>query len=277
MTKPLMALVAASSLTFGVGLMASRQNPEIASEPIVGLLGPTPVLGAPFSADATTTIRPLITDGAERSGIAHYFRDGAGRVRVEHKIIGPGTLNSGGPARITVQPEPTTKWVYTLHSSTRTAVRGPRVGVEWTVGGDAAFGVPLDGIRFLVFHRVDHVAPEHARVGARTEELLGRRQISGIETVGRRITVRIAPGEAGNDRPLEIIEERWESPELRMVVYCRASDPKRGGVEYQLTNIRRTEPDPDLFVVPANYRITEGGPWISLIAPGMLKVAERLK
>ena len=84
-----------------------------------------------------------------------------------------------------------------------------------------------------------------------TEESLGTRQIEGVKATGRKTTTIIPTGQIGNDRPIEITDERWESPELKMLVYSRNSDPRTGVVEYRLTNINRSEPPADLFMVPA--------------------------
>jgi hypothetical protein len=69
----------------------------------------------------------------------------------------------------------------------------------------------------------------------------------------------IPTGEIGNDRPIEVTDERWESPELQVIVSSRHSDPRTGVVEYRLTNINRLEPPMDLFTVPPDYPIIEGG------------------
>ena len=76
---------------------------------------------------------------------------------------------------------------------------------------------------------------------------------------GRRTTSTIPTGQIGNDRPIEITDEQWESPELKVLVYSRFSDPRTGVIEYKLININRAEPRPDLFTVPADYTIIEPG------------------
>jgi hypothetical protein len=73
--------------------------------------------------------------------------------------------------------------------------------------------------------------------------------------VGRRTTTTIPTGQIGNDRPIETTDERWESSELRILVYSRTSDPRTGVVEYRLTNINRSEPPPDLFEIPPGYSL----------------------
>jgi hypothetical protein len=94
---------------------------------------------------------------------------------------------------------------------------------------------------------------------ARTESL-GKQNIGGVEAEGTRSTVTIPTGEIGNERPIEIVSERWYSPELQTAVMTRHSDPRTGETVYRLTNISRTEPARSLFEVPADYTVKEGPP-----------------
>ena len=99
-----------------------------------------------------------------------------------------------------------------------------------------------------------HGGPER---GGKTESL-GRQTIEGVEAEGTRNTTTIPTGEIGNERPLEIVFERWYSPELQTVVMTRHADPRFGETIYRLTNISRDEPVRSLFEVPANYTVKEG-------------------
>lgn len=87
------------------------------------------------------------------------------------------------------------------------------------------------------------------------DEQLGTRRIADVETTGRRITMTIPAGVLRNDKPVEMVDERWESRELHLLISAHFSDSRLGNVEYQLTNLRRVEPLGDLFVVPPDYRI----------------------
>ena len=75
---------------------------------------------------------------------------------------------------------------------------------------------------------------------------------------GQRTTVTIPAGQIGNDRPLEISDEQWVSPDLKVLVLSRHHDPRTGDVEYRLTNVSRAEPASDLFTVPADYAVVDG-------------------
>jgi hypothetical protein len=93
------------------------------------------------------------------------------------------------------------------------------------------------------------------------KEDLGKQTIEGVVAEGTRTTVTIPAGEIGNERAIEIVSERWYSPELQLVVMTRHSDPRSGEMTYKLTNINRAEPAKSLFEVPAGYTVKEGPPF----------------
>jgi hypothetical protein len=93
--------------------------------------------------------------------------------------------------------------------------------------------------------------------GNEVTEQLGKQTIEGVEAEGTRSTVTIPAGQIGNDRPIEIVSERWYSPELQLVVMTRHSDPRTGETTYKLTNINRAEPAKSLFEVPAGFTVKE--------------------
>jgi hypothetical protein len=86
---------------------------------------------------------------------------------------------------------------------------------------------------------------------------LGKQMIEGVLAEGTRTTMTIPAGEIGNERPIEIVSERWYSPELQLVVMTRQSDPRSGEMTYKLTNINRTDPVRSLFEVPSDYTVKE--------------------
>lgn len=219
------------------------------------LAGPV-VTDAPFSADATTTVTQILGDGTriEQTTNARFYRDRAGRVRREQTILGLGALNAGGNTQtITIDPDPGDGTAYTLDPMTRTARRVPRIAIP--LPGNMTFRTGAGTI--LVQGRTGG-APLGGAVGSGpTEEVLGARQFDGVKALGRKTTSTIPTGQIGNDRPIEITDERWESPELRMLIYSRNSDPRTGVVEYRLTNINRSEPPADLFMIPQEYSISQ--------------------
>jgi hypothetical protein len=248
----------------GVGLALALAVPTVtlgrqASPPQdVGgpFTGPV-VRNAPFSAEATTTVRETLHDGTriDQTSTARYYRDSAGRVRVEQTVINFEGLNPGADkqVRITIAPKPGGD-AYTLDTITQTIARNMGLA-DVTVGGGKTFALPLGIPTVLIFSRPgsprDHLV--HRGTIDIQEESLGDRQIAGVDTIGWRRTGIVPSNQIGNDRPIEILDERWESPELKLVIYSRSSDSRTGVIEYRLSNITRTEPEPGLFVVPENY------------------------
>src|SRR5262249_50554453 len=68
-------------------------------------------------------------------------------------------------------------------------------------------------------------------------EDLGVQTVGGIAAQGSRTTQTIPAGKIGNNRDLHVVNERWFSVELGMVVKTVNSDPRFGTTTYQLMNV----------------------------------------
>ncbi len=68
----------------------------------------------------------------------------------------------------------------------------------------------------------------------------------------------IAAGAIGNNRAIESISERYYSPELKMNVFTRRSDPRNGESTYRMVDVKRSEPEINQFRVPAGFAETQG-------------------
>jgi hypothetical protein len=82
---------------------------------------------------------------------------------------------------------------------------------------------------------------------------LGSKDFDRVRADGSRTTWTIAAGKIGNEKPIDVISERWYSPDLLLVVSSRYFDPRRGETTYRLTGLKRGEPEASLFQVPADY------------------------
>jgi hypothetical protein len=253
---------------FAASVGALAQNgghDEIVGGP---LAGPMPFVNAPFSADAITTVRHTLRDGTrlEHSTTARYYRDSAGRVRVEvlTDSLGPPNTTAERRARLIVYPMtvlhrpaplPT---IYTVDAVTRTVPHSVRSLRSLAVGGGNGIAVPIGSNRFLHFARAQDlirydpfpIVPENIQ-----RESLGTRRIAGVETTGHRLSLTVPPLVSRTNAPIDLVDEQWESPELGLIVYARYSDSNGGITEYRLTNIRRGNPPDHLFVVPSDYAL----------------------
>jgi hypothetical protein len=96
--------------------------------------------------------------------------------------------------------------------------------------------------------------------GEKKTEQLEARTIEGLRAEGTRTTMTVPAGAVGNALPIDVVSERWFSPELQVVLMTRRTDPRFGETTYRLTNIVRSEPSPDLFEVPPDFRIEDMKP-----------------
>jgi hypothetical protein len=225
------------------------------------------VLNAPFSAEGVTTVTQTLADGTriDRTTRSKVYRDSAGRLRREQTIQGLAALDPSRESETFVMiVDPDKRITYVLDPSTRTARRAPPPPPPPPPpGGDArarsASGrmqgpppppppPPPPG---------GDVRPDPKNAPSKTEPL-GTRPIDGVSATGRRTITTIPVGQIGNDRPIEITDERWESEELKLLVLSRHHDPRTGDVEYRLTNVSRAEPASYLFTVPADYTVVDG-------------------
>lgn len=98
----------------------------------------------------------------------------------------------------------------------------------------------------------------HARLraprGAGVTTMLPTETIEGLNANGKRTTWTIEAGRIGNEKPIVIVSEVWNSPELDITVRSRDADPMTGEENYRLQNVARGEPDPLLFRVPQDFK-----------------------
>ncbi|WP_395686753.1 hypothetical protein [Caenimonas koreensis] len=77
--------------------------------------------------------------------------------------------------------------------------------------------------------------------------------VEGLRADGKRTTWTIEAGRIGNERPIVIVNETWNSPELGITLRSRDADPLAGEENYRVQNVTRGEPDAQLFRVPADF------------------------
>jgi hypothetical protein len=216
------------------------------------LVGGTPVKGEPYSAQAVTETVQTLGDGNRivQKTTAMLYRDALGRERREETIpaIGPFT-SQGNPPQIISISDPVAGVNYSLNSNEHTARKVPVVPPVSVAGAGGKFNVTGPAV---------FVAGQSEKVPANVEQL-GLKVIEGVQAEGTRTTVTIPAGQIGNDRPIDIVDELWKSPDLQVIVLSKHSDPRFGETSYSLTNISRADPPEALFQVPPDYTVRDGG------------------
>ena len=252
-----------------------RPGPEPPEAPAPGIgyvssefrFGGKVVKNAPYSAEAVTESTQVLSNGAKlnQKATALIFRDGEGRIRREQKSspVGPFAA-SGETQRVIFISDPVAGIAYTLYPDSHTGFRTqlPPVEVINAADPNAAPKPPPPAESGVKQTGPPPLQQEVVRPGPGGDDTsrivsLGKREIEGFKADGERITITIPVNRIGNDWPIEIVEERWKSPELRTTLWSRTSDPRWGETTYQLINIRRGEPDRSLFIVPGDYVIKE--------------------
>lgn len=240
-----------------------------------------PVQGAPYSATVTNESIQTLADGNRivQKSSGTTARDSQGRTRQDAALPAIGNLSAANAPELVFIQDPVAQVSYTLNLTDKTAQKMPALpppgappgagsfavasgvaaGAQPTetffaeVGGEAAGTEPV-GAPTMTFQKAFLVS-DHAE--AKTEDL-GAQTMEGVLANGVRTTRTIPAGQIGNEKPLSIVTEVWTSPELKTIVYSKRSDPRMGEQVFRLTNIVRTEPDPSLFTVPANFKVLDG-------------------
>jgi hypothetical protein len=219
----------------GLGVLGSG------GEPLQTIFINDPVAGTSFALDSRTHIAhksaPYKIEWTGKPGVPAGAPIVEGQ-RFEFKVAAPGG-SAGAPVIMTAP------------------MAGPPPGAGPEIvgaAGQVTVATAGSGGMSYVFRR----SSEDREV----KEDLGEQLIDGVKATGTRTTVTIPVGEIGNERPIDIVNERWYSAELQMVVMTRHSDPRTGETTYKLTNINRTEPARSLFEVPSDYTVKEGLPGV---------------
>ena len=241
-----------------------------------------PVKGSPFCATVTTDHTQVFADGnrIHTSENSTLCRDSEGRTRREAQLNLLGAVQQNTPQKIITIVDPVAGLQYMLDTNAKIARKMP-------LPSGSASESPKAGGKDVFFYRsIAGGGPASASAGpsavwigkgaaganasAPNTENLGDETIAGVHATGTRITTTIPAGNMGNEQPISVVSENWYSPELKVTVMTKHSDPWAGQLMTQFTNVNTSEPDPSLFTVPSDYKVVEGGePFMMKIQPPM--------
>jgi hypothetical protein len=279
MLTALFALAAAAQDVVMQKKMQDELSNVVTRMKVVGFEGGvmSNVKGAPYRADQITESTQILGDGTRihNEHRVTIYRDSQGRVRRETpdqiSIWDPNSgvgytldtknmtaskmqvhvsVSSGSPGSV----------AYSVRTQTGDGNSGAVAGGGVVTRGEVLTNTTTNGpettsgtaISPLIFRDFKFTAPS-----AVNKESLGTQVMEGVNAQGNRETSTIDAGAIGNDRPIQIVSERWYSPDLQMDVMTRHSDPRSGEEITRLANINRAEPDPSLFELPAGYQLVE--------------------
>ncbi|HTX35695.1 MAG TPA: hypothetical protein VME43_11755 [Bryobacteraceae bacterium] len=205
-----------------------------------------PVTGKPVQATEVRHSVQTLSDGTklESSSSSHFYRDSQGRMRTE------------SAERVEIY-DPVAGFIYDLNSQRKTYTKTPtnadRVMIA-VAGGSSRVNQTSGTTRGDRPSHVDLGIPyrSEGQVNTVTEDMPPQ-TINGIAARGARITSTVPTGAVGNDRDFKIVNERWYSDELQILLKTVNSDPRFGVNTYELTNIVQAPPDPALFQIPPGY------------------------
>jgi hypothetical protein len=214
----------------------------------IGFEGPVArktVTGAPFTAAFSSQSTQTLPDGnrIQHNSTGNISRDSQGRTRHDVTLPAIGGLAASGqtaPHAVIIN-DPVAGAHFILHPDEKTAESMSFKG-HHRYGPNAANGPDSDWAQ--------------RRAKETTTTSLGTQMIAGVSAEGTRYTRTIPAGEIGNEKPIQIVTDRWYSSELQMNVMVKRADPLQGDSVFQLTEIQRQEPAAALFQVPSDYTVT---------------------
>jgi len=209
------------------------------------------VTGVPLTAVLVVTRDTTLADGNKihNESQSKIYRDSEGRVRRELAVDLATPATGKVNRNFIVINDPVAGKRYMLNPDNKTAHLMPQRGQRHAnrAGDQSANAAPGgEGL----------VGP--GGPGNVTKEQLGTKTVNGVQAEGVRVTRTIPAGAIGNDKPIEVVTERWYSPDLQMAVMTTHTDPMMGTVTTKVVSMVRGDPDPSLFQVPSDYKLQAG-------------------
>lgn len=259
----------ASALLFaqqddGIGMEGHIRNGSLVFETAV-VAGPWTgdpvVMGQPYSASQVSEHTETLANGTnihQKWETARLYRDSQGRTRTERfTYAGALPVHTIEPGRRIVRIcDPVAGYVYVLDINKHIAHR-LRVLTPAEASNRARNAESVDATRPAQRVATNPDMNESPQQPGIKQEALGKNVTDGVEVAVRQVTMTTPEGLDGNDQPLVRVCENQYSEELKLTILSKCSDPRAGDSVTRLENLERTEPDPALFQVPADYTVVE--------------------
>jgi len=202
-----------------------------------------PLVGEPFSAVVHTEWVRFMPGGGSYTMVnqRRVARDGRGRIYEERWLLVP--KDSGVQSRMNVVQiaDPSEHTLYNCFVFERrcTLLKFAEPAMNKYMPPVIPSG-PLEGGKGFTTH-LD----------------LGVRTIAGLDTTGTRETTTLNPGAIGNDRAFVTVREFWQATEIGVNLLSTVDGPQTGQQTFRVSDVSLTEPDPELFRLPAGYEVLD--------------------
>jgi hypothetical protein len=261
----LSGMVLAQQQDDGIGMEGHIRNGSLIFETAV-VAGPgtsdAVVTGQPYSATEVSEHTQQLANGTnihQKWDEAMLYRDSQGRTRTERfTYAGALPVHTLEPGRSIVRiSDPVAGYVYVLDTKRRIAHRLKVLTATETsrrVRSEGSVDTTRPAQKVAANPNLNESSPQPAI----KQEALGKHMTDdGVEVAVRQVTMTTPEGLDGNDQPLVRVCENQYSEELKLTTLSKCSDPRAGNSATHLENLERTEPDPALFQVPADYTVVD--------------------
>jgi len=190
-----------------------------------------PVLGKPFSGTEIRTSKSPLADGstAGKTSTSKIYRDAEGRMRSEG---GNATMLFDAPTMTNYTIGSKGCSYMPLSDKQNIIIAASNGGTAWS-----SFGPRKSG-------QDPHIITED----------LGFQVVNGVSAKGMRETITIPASSIGSDHDLKVVNERWFSDALGVLIKSTNSDPRFGTMSYELTDINQSTPPASLFAAPTGCK-----------------------
>jgi len=241
----------------------------------------SPVKGNPFCGTITSEHTQVFADGnrIHTTDNSTLCRDSQGRIRREADINLVGAPAQKDLPKIVTIIDPVAGVRYVLDSNMKIARKMPiepfalRTDPGGKGPGQVAYVLKNEtrttsgATGNVLFYSTATAGAAVPNQNPPNVEQLGDQTINGIHATGTRVTTTIPAGNMGNEQPIQVQSETWSSPEMKVTVMTKHTDPWAGELKTQLTNINNNEPDPSLFTVPSDYKVVDEKPFQVKLPP----------
>jgi hypothetical protein len=203
-----------------------------------------PSMGAPFTATVEFETTQVLSDRTvvTHRSTSYVARDSKGRTRNELRVMVDGPSGQQPETLEVILYDPETKVRTTLSAKTHRATQAVVKPGDMLGGTTAASTASKKSSR--------GTAPKNF-----SAEELGIDYMEGAEVKHFRERRNVVLGMDGNEGEVQTVYEYWYSPDLKVNLMSKRSDPRTGTQSARLKEIRKGEPSASLFEIPAGYKM----------------------